>query len=242
MFMNTPMLDSTISSAGAAQAGRGRSLPATGLWALPAGALLLGLHWIIPLGPFTPEGLAHSFTSPLTVIVKEFLLDEGGWVVLLFGVIALADHLAAAGARRWAQAARILSVTAVAGALQGVGIPTILLPGLGNLFVLGHPEAGFVIGAFAPGGIGYGPIVQGELLTMLAVSIAGAVAMGVAGWRSRAIPRWCSVVFPFGFVLNWTDTPVVGWVGLALLLVTGTVIASRSNRRQADLRGGVAAA
>ena len=227
--MNSGNLESANRSVGTAQVGRSRSLPAIGLWALPAGALLIGLHWIIPLGPFTPEGLAHSFTSPVTVIVKEFLLDLGGWVVLLFGVIALADHMTAAGARRWAQAARILSVTAVAGALQGVGIPTILLPGLGNLFVLGHPEAGFVISAFAPGGIGYGPIVQGELLTMLAVSIASAVAMGVAGWRSRAIPRWCSVVLPLGFVLNWTDTPVIAWVGLALLLVSGIAIARESH-------------
>ena len=204
---------------------RRRRSTVSGLWALSAGALLLALHWVIPIGPYTAEGLARSFTSPLTVLVKEFLLDEGGWVVLLFGVIALADMLAAAGAGRSAQVARILTVTAVAGALTGVGLPTIALPGLGNLYMSGHHEAGFVISAFSPGGVGYGPYVQVELFVMLALAAAGSIAMGVAGWRTRAIPRWCSVVYGVGFFLNWTDAPVVAWVGLVLLLVSGAAIA-----------------
>jgi multisubunit Na+/H+ antiporter MnhB subunit len=71
-----------------------------------------------------------------------------------------------------------------------------------------------------------------EFSVFAAVAIAAAVAMGVAGWRSHAIPRWCSIAYPIGFVLNMTDAPVVAWIGLALLVVTGTVIARGSKPSQ----------
>jgi hypothetical protein len=72
-------------------------------------------------------------------------------VVLLFGVMALGDYLAAAGAGRWGQGARILSVSAIAMFLPAVAIPNQVLPGLGDLFLSGHPEVGLVIDAFSSG-------------------------------------------------------------------------------------------
>ncbi len=222
--------DSHVTSGGAAREGTGRWLPATGLWLVPAGALLIGLHWFFPEGPRTAEGIARHFTSPVTVFVQEFLLFEGGLVVLLFGVMALGDYLAAAGAPRWGQGARILSVTAIAMFLPAAALPTQILPGLGELFLSGHPEVGIVFDAFSRGH--YGASFPVMFSVVAAAGIAAAVAMGVAGWRSRAIPRWCSIAYPIGFVLNLTDAPVIAWVGLALMLVTGTVIARGSKQRQ----------
>jgi hypothetical protein len=143
--------------------------------------------------------------------------------------MALGDHLSAAGARRWGQAARILSGTAVAMFLPIIGIPAQALPGLSDVYLAGHPEVGVVFDAFIAGHYGASFIFQYSIVA--AVSIAGAVAMGVAGWRSRAIPRWCSIAFPVGFLLNVTDIPGIAWAGLALMVVTGAVIASRSKRQ-----------
>ena len=151
-------------------------------------------------------------------------------VLLLFGVMALGDYLAAAGPRRWGQGARILSVTAMAIFLPATALPTQILPGLGELFLSGHPEVGIVFDAFSGGH--YGASFAVELPVLAAVAIAAAVAMGVAGWRSHAIPRWCSIAYPIGFFLNLTDTPVIAWVGLALLVVSGTVIARGSKPSQ----------
>jgi len=205
-------------------------LPATGLWLVPVGATLLGLHWIYPSGPRTAEGVARTFSSPVAVCVKEFLRFEGGMIMLLFGLLLLGEYLATGRSRRWGQWAGRLSATAGAMFLPGVGIPTQALPGISDVFLSGHREVSVVFDAFIAGHFGASFIVQFALA--LVVSLAGAVAVGVAGWRSRMIPRWCSIAFPVGFLLNVTDTPVIAWVGLALMVVTGTVIASRSHPRQ----------
>jgi hypothetical protein len=223
-----------VTSLVAARKGSVRWLPGTALWLVPAGALLIGLHWFFPEGPRTAEGVARHFTSPVIVFVQEFLLFEGGLVVLLFGVMVLGDYLTTANSRRWGQWARILSMTSVAMFLPIVGIPTAALPGISAVYISGHPEVGIVFDAFLAGHYGASAIVQFSVL--LAVSIAGAVAMGVAGWRSHAIPRWCSIAFPIGFLLNVTDTPFIAWVGLGLMVVTGIVIArgSKPSQRHAN--------
>ena len=42
----------------------------------------------------------------VTVLVQEFLLLEGGFIVLLFGLMALGNHLIDGGGGRWARVAR----------------------------------------------------------------------------------------------------------------------------------------
>ncbi len=194
----------------------------------------MGLQWIFSEGSRTADGIAHHFTSPVTVLVQEFLLLEGGFIVLLFGVMALGDHLIASGGGRWARVARIFSVTAIAMFLPAVALPIQVFPGLADLYVSGHPEVGVAILALAPGGRGFGPYFSVVIVVLLVVAIGAAVSVGVAGWRSRAIPRWCCIAYPIGFVLNITDTPVIAWVGLGLLLWTGIVMA-RSKRAADEL-------
>jgi hypothetical protein len=41
-------VDPPVTSVVAARKGSRRWLPATGLWLVPAGALLIGLHWFFP--------------------------------------------------------------------------------------------------------------------------------------------------------------------------------------------------
>jgi hypothetical protein len=215
---------------GAAATGSGTWLSNAGLWLIPASAVLLGLHWVYPSGPRTVEGAASTFGSPITVFIKEFLLFEGGLILLLFGVMVLGGYLARVGSPRWGQSGRILSMTAVAMFLPGAGIPTAALPGISDLYLSGHHEVGIVFDAFIAGHYGASFVVQ--FFVLLMVSVAGAVAMAVAGWRSSAVPRWCTIAFPIGFLLNVTDTPVIAWVGLALMLVTGVVIARDSKQKQ----------
>lgn len=207
--------------------------PVNSLWLVPVGALLIGMHWIFPEGPRTADAEAHHFASAATVFVQEFLLLEGGLILLLFGLMALGGYLASLGSG-WGSAARVLSGTAVAMWLPITGIPTQALPGLSDVYLAGHPEVSVVFDAFNGGHYGASFIVQYSLVA--AVSIAGSVAMGVAAWRSHAVPRWCSIALPVGFVLNVTDIPGVAWVGLALMAVSGAVIArgSRPGKDQLD--------
>jgi len=230
-----PQIESPVGSPVSAATSRSTWLSDAGLWLMPAGAVLLGLHWVYPSGPRTVEGAAHTFASPITVFVKEFLLFEGGLILLLFGVMVLGDYLTTASSRRWAQWARILNMTAVAMYLPIAGIPTQALPGLSDVYLSGHPEVGIVFDAFIAGH--YGASFPVQFFVVLAVSIAGAVAMGVAGWRSHAIPRWCTIAFPIGFLLNVTDTPVIAWVGLGLMLVAGIVVARGSTSRRHAVAG-----
>jgi hypothetical protein len=202
---------------------------------VPVGALLIGLHWIFPEGPRTADAGAHHFASPATVFVQEFLLFEGGLILLLFGVMALGGYLASMGSR-WGSVARILSGTAVAMFLPIAGIPTQALPGLSDVYLAGHPEVSVVFDAFNAGHYGASFVVQYSLVA--AVSMAGSAAMGVAAWRSHAVPRWCSIAYPIGFVLNVTDIPGVAWIGLALMAASGAVIALgwRPRKHQHDNR------
>jgi hypothetical protein len=68
-----------------------RRLLAGGLWLVPLGALLIGLHWLFPEGLRTADTEALHFSSPITVFVQEFLLFYGGLIALLFGHMALGD-------------------------------------------------------------------------------------------------------------------------------------------------------
>lgn len=201
----------------------------TALWMVPVAAVLIGVHWAFPEGPRTAAGEAQHFSSAGIVFIQEFVFFEGGLIVLLFGVIALGDYLKKNGSRGWGRAAGLLSAVAVAMFVPAVGIPAQALPGLSDVYLSGHPQVGTVFDAFNSGRYGASFPIQFAVVT--AVSVAGAISVGVAGWRSRAIPRWCCVVFPIGFLLNATDTPVIAWIGLALMALSGSAIAYTAQRK-----------
>jgi hypothetical protein len=201
------------------------------LWILPIGAGLMSLHWLANLPTFLthssptadPTGFEQRSSSFFTVVITEYLFLLAGLILVLLGVIALADHLTAARARRWAVAGKALSVTAIALLLPIFALPLFVLPTLGDLYLSGHTEVLTVVGSFvAPlhGRVGHHASV------MLLVVALAAIVMTVAIWRSRSFSRWVAILYGLAFALSMTaETPVISWTGQALLLAVGIRIA-----------------
>jgi hypothetical protein len=206
-------------------------LDAGSLWILPVGAGLMSLHWLANLPTFLshpsptadPTGFAQHSSSFFTVVITEYLFLLAGLIVVLLGVIALADYLTVARARRWAAAGKALSVTAIALLLPIFALPLFVLPTLGDLYLSGHTEVVTVVGSFSPplhGRVGH------HANFMLLVVAAAAIVMTVAIWRSRSFSRWVAILYGLAFALSMTaETPVISWAGQALLLAVGIRIA-----------------
>ena len=63
------------------------------------------------------------------------------------------------------------------------------------------------------------------LIAAIIAGLLGAVAFGVAIWRSGTLPKWSGVLFALGFVLLVGSAPIVSQLGGILLLVGGGWIA-----------------
>lgn len=197
-----------------------------GLWAIPAAGVVIGAHWLFPEGPPTADGVAHHFTSIPTLIAQEYVLFLGGLLLLLFGVIAMSAYLANAGARTSAIVGMVLSVSGIVLFLPIAAIPTLVYPVLGQAYLSGHPEMASAMQLFSPMPHGLQGWLRVHAILALVVSIAGAIAMAVAIWRSGKFPRWAAVVYAIAFSLVMTDTPVVAWIGYVLLITAGGRIAA----------------
>jgi hypothetical protein len=121
-----------------------------GTWAIPVAGVLIGAHWLFPEGAQTPDGIATYFTSPGVVIVQEYVFLLGGVIVLLFGVIALAAHLAGLGERTATRVGLIFSVSGIALFLPVVAIPILVYPMLGHVYLSGHSEIAAALEPFNP--------------------------------------------------------------------------------------------
>jgi hypothetical protein len=197
-----------------------------GLWAIPTAGVVIGAHWLFPEGPPTADGVARHFTSIPTLIAQEYVLFLGGLLLLLFGVIAISAYLANAGVRTSAIVGMVLSVSGIALFLPIVGIPILVNPVLGKAYLSGHPEMGAAMQLFSPMPHGLQGWLFVHAIFALVISIAGAIAMAVAIWRSGKFPRWAAIVYAIAFSLVMTDTPVVAWIGYVLLISAGGRIAA----------------
>jgi hypothetical protein len=202
-----------------------------GLRAIPAAGVVIGAHWLFPEGPLTADGVARHFTSIPTLIAQEYVLFLGGLLLLLFGVIAMSAYLANAGARTSATAGMVLSVSGIALFLPIAAIPTLVYPVLGQAYLSGHPEMAAAMQLFSPMPHGFQGWLFVHAIFALAVSIAGAIAMAIAIWRSGKFPHWAAIVYAIAFSLVMTDTPFVAWIGYVLLIVAGLRIVAAARVR-----------
>jgi hypothetical protein len=76
----------------------------------------------------------------------------------------------------------------------------------------------------------FGRAVLAVLLAAIILGLLGAVANGVAIWRSGTLPKWAGVLVAAGFVLLVASTPIVSQLGGILLALGGGWIARTAGR------------
>ncbi|HEX5504169.1 MAG TPA: hypothetical protein VFW96_16205 [Thermomicrobiales bacterium] len=205
-----------------------------GLWLLPLAGIILAvvtLLWLVPLPGATANATladqARMMASPLVLIVFGWLYFVG-LIVLILGLQALYGVLAAGHGRAWA----------LGGLALGVAGAAVLLAAFGAVALGGAVVAGSYLGGNTGAadamqhlqGGSFGAAVMQALVVAIILAVAGAIAEGVAIWRSGTLPRWAAIVFGVGLVLVAASTPLVTTLGGLLLLASGVAIARATGR------------
>lgn len=76
----------------------------------------------------------------------------------------------------------------------------------------------------------FGAAIQNAFGVAYVLALVGAIAFGVAIWRSGTLPRWTAIVFGIGFMLVALSFPVATTLGGVLLVVSGVAIVRASGR------------
>jgi hypothetical protein len=201
-----------------------------GIYTLPAAGVLTLVPWIFIFGgpsiKTDPEGFAQSATSTGSAVGGYIYL--AGLICLLFGLLALYGHLARTRAASWAAGGMIVSVVGIALALPVFGVLGLARPVLGDVYLAGHKDVTAAM-VLLSGGT-FSNRINSYFGVFVLVSLIGAIAYGVAVWRSGSLPKWAGVIVAAGFVLSMTLSPFVAWAG-ALCLVIGGIWLARSVSR-----------
>jgi hypothetical protein len=172
-----------------------------GSLALGLSALLLTVFPLIrPFFPLDPRAPAETLAvaSPMitsTPWVVSHMLCTLGFVLLLYGVLALYTSLASTSVEPRALLAMVLSLAGIALILPMLGVETYILPILGKLYLAGQSGIAPAIGM-----IYLGPALGVFLAGLLLLAI-GAITFAFAIWHSAVLPRWPGVLFAIGLTL-----------------------------------------
>jgi hypothetical protein len=209
----------------------GQSIPGApvrwGAWLIPVAGIvptIVFTLWMAGSNPdidTDPKGAADAATS---------VLGLGGGIVyilaaiaLIFGLFALYAWLAGGRTGTAALAGLVLSVVSVGLLLAAFGAFTLAAAVAADVYRSGDAGASGVLAKLSGGNSG-----RAILATLIAAMIAGllgAVAFGVAIWRSGTLPRWSGVLFALGFVLLVVSVPILTQLGGIVLLTGGGWIA-----------------
>jgi hypothetical protein len=198
-----------------------------GLWALPVGGVLTFFPWLATAlmgaryDPVKdPVAYARGVTSVGQIAWADVYMI--GTVCIIFGLFALYAVLSDTAGAGWAAAGAIAGSVAM---IVVVAIWMVLsLAGsiVGDVVLSGHADAAQTF-QWMSGGHWNGRIVP-YLVVLIAAGLIGAVAMGVAMWRSGRYAKWLAVAFAVAFALEATSSPPTV-LGALLLVITGVLIA-----------------
>jgi len=204
------------------------------IYALPAAGILTAVPWIFilrqPDAKTDPEGFARIATSAGSAVGSYLYI--AGFVCLLFGLFALYGHLGRTRASRWATAGLFASVVVIALTLATIGALAVGARVLADAYLSGdkNVSSGLVLMS------GESQRIMSSIELSTDLSVIGAIAFAVAVWRSGSLPKWAGVLLAPGIVLSMTLSPVVGWVGALLLVISGIWLArSFSHHQPAEL-------
>jgi hypothetical protein len=153
-----------------------------------------------------------------------------GTILGVFGVFALAAHLASTRAGNIALLAMVVTVLGQAFFLMIIGISAVAAPLEGQAYLAGIeglPDLPATTASVAQGLIG---------LLVILLSFLGNLLLGVAIWRSGTLPRWTAAVwmaaavlmYPLGLVIAAAvtgSTPRTVLLGALLVTASGGWIA-----------------
>ena len=203
------------------------------LWLFPLAAILTALPWVF-LFPLRGKHAEAAFLASATNWAAGYLYIVG-FICLTLAIITLVAMAEVKRPSVWTVAALVLDVAAIAMISAVLGMFALADPVVASYYLSGHQDVGSLLNQLEddfPAGI------NAWLLAASGVSLLGAVATGVSIWRA-GIARWSGVLLAAGLPLALLITPVVSWVGSALLLGAGGWIAWRAN--SSEVAGGTSA-
>lgn len=214
-----------------------------GLTALPASGLLT--VW----ATFTsqPDQVADPEAWAGYVVSASYVLSHtfgtiGGAVLAILGVIALGAHLANGRAGRLALTAMVATVVGQALGLVVGGISAYAIPAIGRAYLAGTPEVM---------AIEFPAAMTAVFMLALLFMLLGNALLGVAVWRSDALPKGAGAAWLVSALLFYVLGAVLGMattgaslptqpIGAALMALAGAWIAWSAFRKPSLVTAGAA--
>jgi hypothetical protein len=170
-----------------------------------------------------------------------------GLVFLIFGVFALGVYLATSRAGRLGLWAMVLTVLGSALFLPLVGLSTFAVPEEGQAVLAGLEEYEALPPIFANTVAGLTGLV------VILLGFVGHILLGVAVWRSGALPRWAGALWAganvlmylslmYGQTIGPASTPFTVPLGAVVLVISGAWIVLTVMSRPSGVRAAGAAA
>lgn len=199
-----------------------------GLVALPVYGLLTAWSSLSPQPDANtdPDGWARFVSTP-SYFTSHLLGSLGGTVLAILAIFALGSYLATSRAGSLALPAMVATVMGHALLLVPATISTFATPALGRAYLSGLRDVMQVE---------FSQAMTYTFLLGLLLAFTGSVLLGVAIWRSHALPRGAAVVwlvatvifYPLGVVLGMATVNAslpTQSIGALLIAVSGGWIA-----------------
>jgi hypothetical protein len=145
------------------------------------------------------------FVTTDSYVLKHLLLSDLGIVFAIFGTFALGVHLASSHAGRMGLWAMVVTVFGSALFLTIGGVTTFAAPEEGQAVLAGVEEFESLPTIFA------NTLMMATFGVAVLLMLAGNVLLGVAVWRSGALPKWAGALWVAGSAL-----PLLGQVYIML--------------------------
>ena len=164
-------------------------------------------------------------------VIKHVLGSALGLICAMFGTLALGAFLTRGRGSNLALAAMSVCLLGLSLFLLLMGVSTFAAPLQGHAFIAGIEEFAQLPATFADTVLGI------LFLGVIALNLIGNLLLGVAIWRSGALPKWTGAIWivaalfmyvlgiVYAIAMGTQSTPPTVLVGAALVAISGSWIA-----------------
>jgi len=186
-----------------------------GLVALPVYGLLTAWSSLTPQPDQTtdPEAWAQFVSTP-SYLVSHLVGSVGGTILAIFAIFALGVYLAPTRAGRLALAAMVVTVLGQALLLVPAVISTFATPAIGQAYLSGQRDVMQVQ---------FSDTLTFTFLLGLLLALVGSLLLGVAMWRSNALPRGAAVLWIIANTIFYLLGVVIGVATINATLPTQSI-------------------
>jgi hypothetical protein len=193
-----------------------------GIWALAISGVLFTVAALIPGVAVDPSTSPDAFARVSATVGFSNMLGIPAGAFLLVGVLTLYLFLAGTSVDRIAFAGLLLIIAGVSMFLPFIGIYAFAGPVSGRHYLNGDSNAVTIItestSTTNPSALIFGSAAGLALVT-------GAVAIAIAIWRSKSLPRWSGITFAIAILFSadpfFFYQPIIWVSGGLLLLISG---------------------